>query len=135
MAKPLFVEIWKHLRMTWQEFEALARVRMGREFNTEFTSCGVPGVPKKFDMVSCDAKIVGDAKYLTLVRGERIPPAKFMEIAGHVWLLGMVEAEKRFLVFGNQREVPEAWLRKYGALVQGVDFYFLSDDGALERLN
>ena len=121
--------------MTWQEFEALARARMSREFDTEFTSRVVPGVPKKFDLVSSDAKVVGDAKYLTLVRGERVPPAKFMEIAGHVWLLGSVDAERRFLVFGNQREVPEAWLRKYGALVRGVELYFLPDDGALERLN
>ena len=58
-----------------------------------------------------------------------------MEIAGHVWLLGRVAAGRRFLVFGNQREVPEAWLRKYGVLVEGVEFYFLSDDGTLDRLN
>lgn len=121
--------------MTWQEFEATARVRMGREFNVEFTARSVPGVPKKFDMVSPDSTMVGDAKYLTLVQKTRIPPAKFMEIAGHVWLLGSVPAEKRFLVFGNQREVPVAWLHKYGSLVHGVEFYFLSDDGVLERLN
>jgi len=108
---------------------------MGREFNVEFIARGLPGVPKKFDMVSTDSKVVGDAKYLTLVRRARTPPAKYREIAGHVWLLGRVAAQKRFLVFGNQREVPKAWLRKYGALVQGVDFFFLSDDGALERLN
>jgi hypothetical protein len=70
-----------------------------------------------------------------LVRGERIPPATFKEIAGHAWLLGGVAAERRFLGFGNQREVPEAWLRKYGVLVQGLEFYFLSADGTLERLN
>jgi hypothetical protein len=108
---------------------------MGREFSTEFAAGCVEGVPKKFDTLSRDSRVVGDAKYLTLVRGERIPPAKFMEIAGHVWLLGRVAAERRFLVFGNQREVPQAWLRKYGVLVQGVEFYFLSDDGTLDRLN
>lgn len=110
--------------MTWQEFEVFARARMSREFDTELVAGGVSGVPKKFDMLSRDSQVVGDAKYLTLVRGERIPPAKFMEVAGRVWLLGRVAAERRFLVFRNQREVPEAWLRKYGVLVGGVEFYF-----------
>lgn len=121
--------------MTWRDFEVFARVRMDQELNTTLTSQGVSGVPKKFDMVSSGAQIVGDAKYLTLVRGARIPPAKFMEIAGHVWLLGKTQANRRLLVFGNQREVPAAWLRKYGVLAQDVEFYFLSEDGMLERLN
>ena len=68
--------------MTWQEFEALARTRMGRELDTEFRAASVPGVPKKFDMVSADSKSIGDAKYLTLVKRSRIPPAKFIETPG-----------------------------------------------------
>ena len=42
------------------------------------------GSPKKFGLVSKAEDIVGDAKCLTLVAGERLPPAEFMEIAGHV---------------------------------------------------
>ena len=38
-------------------------------------------------MMSADATVLGDAKFLTLVRGVQIPPAKFMEIAGHVWMV------------------------------------------------
>lgn len=33
-----------------------------------------------------------------------------MEIAGHVWLLERTTAQRRFLVFGNQRRVSEWWL-------------------------
>lgn len=78
--------------------------------------------------------IVGDAKYLTLVGSVKLPPAKFMEIAGHVWLLEKVPAKRRFLVFGNQRRVADWWLEKYGRLDTPVEFYFLADDGKLDRL-
>ena len=63
-------------------------------------------------MVSEDYTVVGDAKFLTLVRNKKLPPAKFMEIAGHVWLLERLPAKQRFLVFGNQRQVPERWLKE-----------------------
>ena len=85
-------------------------------------------------MVSADCDIVGDAKYLTLVRGQRLPPAKFSVIAEHVWLLEKTGAPMTFLVFGNDRQVPELWLQRYGKLASGVSFYFLSDDGTLEAL-
>ena len=49
-------------------------------------------------MVSLDEEFVGDAKFLTLVHGTRLPPAKFMEISGHVWLLERVEAKKSIFV-------------------------------------
>ena len=86
-------------------------------------------------MVSADGEYVGDAKYLTLVRGTKTPPAKFMEIAGHVWLLEKVDARRRFLVFGNQRQVPERWLQKYGSLDKDIEFYFLGQEGTPQRLN
>jgi hypothetical protein len=41
---------------------------------------------------------------------------------------------RRFLVFGNQREVPELWLKKYHTLVDDVGFYFLDEGGRLEQL-
>ncbi len=87
------------------------------------------GFPKRFDLVSGDRTIVGDAKYLALVGRERTPPAKLMEITGHVWLLERVPAQHRFLVFGNQVEVPRLWLRKYGGIPTPVEFYFLGADG------
>jgi len=121
--------------MNWKEFEHLARQVMSRYLGTTLVEKNPQGFPKKFDMVSSQDEIVGDAKFLTLVRGENLPPAKFMEIAGHVWLLEKVSAKRRFLVFGNQREVPVWWLSKYGKLVQNVEFYFVDEAGRVERLH
>lgn len=63
-----------------------------------------------------------------------MPPAKFSIIAEHVWLLEKTGASTMFLVFGNQRGVPVLWLERYGDLVSGITFYFLTDDGKLEQL-
>ena len=115
-------------------FEDLARSVMSAHFDVPLVSGQVPGVPKEFDMVSPDGSIVGDAKYFTLVQGQRLPPAKFSIIAEHVWLLEKTDAPVTFLVFGNDRQVPELWLQRYGNLVSSVAFYFLTDDGALEAL-
>lgn len=121
--------------MNWREFEDLARVTMSRPLDVEMEERIPAGSPKRFDMVDLTGQIVGDAKYLTLVHGKKLPPAKFMEIAGHVWLLEQIPmARRRFLVFGNQKRVPEWWLEKYGMLVKKVEFYFLKDDGTLEQL-
>jgi hypothetical protein len=120
--------------MDWKEFQDFASREMGKHFGVHFSERNPAGFPKRFDMVSPDEQIIGDAKYLTLVRGTNLPPAKFMEIAGHMWLLEHVPAKRRFMVFGNQREVSEMWLKKYGKLVETVEFYFLSDDGKLELL-
>jgi hypothetical protein len=94
----------------------------------------VPGVPKRFDFVSADMRIVGDAKYFTRVGGVGSPPAKFSIIGEHVWLLQKTEAPTTFLVFGNDRQVPMRWLERYAELASTVTFYFLSDAGDLERL-
>jgi hypothetical protein len=52
----------------------------------------------------------------------------------HVWLLKKTGALAKFLVFGNDRQVPELWLKRFGKLVSGVTFYFLADDAKLEKL-
>ena len=107
---------------------------MSQYFGRQLRERNPSGFPKKFDMVSANEEIVGDAKFLTLVHREKLPPAKFMEIAGHVWLLEKVNAKRRFLVFGNQKHVPEWWLEKYGNLVHNVEFYFIDNEGNVERL-
>jgi len=69
-------------------FESLARPVMCREFGVTDLPPGKAGsVPKEFDYVSSDGRIVGDAKYYTLVGGTGLPPAKFSIIAEHIWLL------------------------------------------------
>lgn len=116
-------------------FESRARVAMSAEYQTPLSERALPGVPKRFDFVSADGSVVGDAKYYDLVRGLDTPPAKYSVIAEHVWLLERTCARSKFLVFGNNRLVPERWLRKYGHLVAGVEFWFLDDNGVLERLS
>lgn len=121
--------------MTPKQFESLARRIMSDYYKTELREKDVrPRFPKRFDMVSNEATVVGDAKYLTLVRGKALPAAKFMEIAGHMWLLQHTNAKSKFLVFGNQREVPERWIRKYGGLIEDVRFFFLTDQGNLDLM-
>jgi hypothetical protein len=120
--------------MNWREFEEFARRIMSQYFGVRLSAKNPGDFPKKFDMVSADADIVGDAKFLTLVHKKDLPPAKFMEIAGHVWLLEKTAAKRRFLVFGNQRRVPEWWLEKYGDLVLNVEFYFVDNKGNVEKL-
>ena len=120
--------------MTPREFEEVAREAMSRMFATSLNERMVGDFPKRWDFLSQDLSIVGDAKYLTLVRGVDLPPAKFMEIAAHVWLLEKIEASHRFLVFGNQIEVPRLWLRKYGRIATPVEFYFSDDSGKVTRL-
>ena len=118
----------------YKEFQKLAEVRMGIHFGVTLTETRVPGSPKKWDLVSADEMIIGDAKYLSLVNRVKPPPAKLMEIAGHVWMLEETSARIKFLVFGNQREVPDLWLKKYGSLKRSVDLYFLDVNGSLIKL-
>ncbi len=117
-----------------REFEELARRIMSRYFGVELRRRRRKGWPKEFDLVSPDYRIVGDAKYYTLVRGRHIPPAKFATIAEHVWMLENIDADIKFLVFGNDKRVPIEWLRRYGYMVRTVKFYFISNDGKVEEL-
>lgn len=121
-------------KLSPHEFEKLARKVMRDHFGMTFSEREVPGVPKRFDMVSENGRFIGDAKYYTLVDGKRLPPAKFSVIAEHVWLLGKTNAATKFLVFGNDMEVPRLWLSRYTALVDDVAFFFLSDEGDLTQL-
>ena len=118
----------------WQKFQFFATIRMSEFFETNLCENAHQGHPKRFDMVSANGKIVGDAKYLSLVRRKKFPPAKMMEIAGHVWLLERIRAQTKFLVFGNQKKVAQLWLNKYGAFNKKVDFYFLHRNGRLVKL-
>lgn len=84
------------------------------------------GVTKKFDLVSEDASIVGDAKFYKNIS---VPAAKWSTIAEYVWLLQNVDATRRFMVFGLDREVASRWLRRFRPLTEGVEFYFLDAAG------
>ena len=120
--------------MNAASFERLARSVLSQHYAVSLSPRALPGVPKTFDLVSPDSAIVGEAKYYTLVHGTALPPAKFATIAEHVWLLEKTNAREKFLVFGNQRQVPALWLEKHRHLCKGIKFYFLSDQGDLEEL-
>ena len=121
-------------RLTAAQFESLARQVFSERFGVPLPAGKLPGVPKLFDFVSPDGQIAGDAKYFTLVGGQHLPPAKFSIIAEHVWLLEKTGAAHKFLVFGNDIEVPRRWLERYGLLVGDVKFYFLTDEGEASEM-
>jgi len=122
------------LALSPAQFEVLASKVLSSRFGKALRPAEVPGVPKRFDLVSDDRSVVGDAKYYTMVGGERIPPAKFSVIAEYVWMLEKTGAANRFLVFGYDDRVPIEWLARYRHLVDAVDFYFLSNAGDLSVL-
>ena len=115
-------------------FEALARRVLSDHYAVDLTRGSLPGVAKLFDFVSPDRRVVGDTKYFSLIGGVGLPAAKFSIIAEHVWLLEKTGARTTFLVFGNDRAVPLRWLARYGVLASSVAFFFVYDDGTLERL-
>jgi len=121
--------------MTPREFERFARGIMTSRFGVVLTERALKGWPKRFDLVSEDGGIVGDAKFYSMVKGKRLPPAKFATISEHVWFLENTYADRKFLVFGNDRRVPMEWLRRWGRFLRGIDFYFLEPDGELSVLD
>ena len=122
------------IKITPKEFEERAREIMSRNFGTPLHKYRAPGWPKEFDLVSKNLRIVGDAKYFIMVRGRDMPPAKFATIAEHVWFLEKIDAEIKFLVFGNDIRVPLEWLKRYGSFVEEVRFYFIDEKGNVKRL-
>ena len=117
-----------------REFERAAGEAVSARYGKALAPARVAGVPKTFDFVSADGRVVGDAKYYAMVQGGKIPSAKFGAIAEYVWLLQKADADERFLVFGNDRRVPNEWLRRYGKLARETQFYFLDLDGNLSDL-
>ncbi len=117
-----------------KEFEELARRVMSEYFGVRLEKRRKPEWPKEFDLVSPDYRIVGDAKYYTMIKGKHLPPAKFATISAYVWMLENIDAEIKFLVFGNDKRVPLEWLKRYGKIVKTVRFYFINDEGQIEEL-
>jgi len=117
-------------------FENDSRLFMSEYLGVKLFPAQVEPSPKIFDMVSDDKKIVGDAKYLTMVKGKGLPAGKFSNIAETVWLLEKTNAKIKFIVFGNDKNVPMEWLKRYGKLVDNVTFYFLdTSDKKIITLN
>ncbi len=82
------------------------------------------------DIVSQNNQVVGDAKYL---RNIPIPAAKYDNITAYIHFLQNIEAHTKFLVFGENKELPNRWLKRFENLAEGVEFYFYADS-TLEKL-
>ncbi len=113
------------------EFEGYARDFLSKKWNKGLfeSSIKIGNMNKNFDIVSEDKTCIGDAKYYKNLKN---PSAKLSTIAEYVWLLENTHAEKKFLIFGRDIEVPKRWLKRFGSLTK-VEFYFLKN-GALTDL-
>ncbi|WP_321504310.1 hypothetical protein [uncultured Methanoregula sp.] len=134
--KQLYDELYEKSapRRLPKTFEFVVRKRMSVFFGTSFEEKQVVNVPKKFDMVSSDGKIVGEAKRYTRTKNNS---GITSTIAEYVWLLEKTPGEKKFIVFGGEREIPEKWLKKHRHLLDGnLSFYFYDmETDVLEELN
>ncbi len=116
------------------EFGRLAESVLGRRYGFTLHK-GVPlGIPKMLDLVSDHGEVAGDIYFGTPGQEENYLPAQFSAVSEKVWLLEKTPARRKFLVFGNQREVPVEWLNRFGHLATTVAFYFLPWGGELEVL-
>jgi hypothetical protein len=114
---------------TWadgREFEEYAARFLSAEWGIDLACRPVTlpgGVTKKFDLVSADGHIVGDAKYYKNIA---VPAAKWSTIAEYVWLLQHVpNAKRRFMAFGLDVEVATRWLSRFRGLTEGIEFFYL----------
>jgi len=113
----------------WRSFEEYARSYFSGLWNLDLAerSIDVGGVvPWKFDLVSPDLQVVGDAKWLKNIA---VPAAKWQAIAECIWLLQKISTQRTFMVFGRDAEVPERYLRRVRPLTTPVEFYFLDGGG------
>lgn len=123
------------------DFEQAARSKFSGLWKVELESRDVDirGVAKKFDMVSADKRTyVGDAKKLN--RGSPTAGPDSGErsfIAEYVWLLQhYAPGEHKFIVFGNDKDddrIAASWIRKHEPIAKGVDFYFMTTQGAIKH--
>lgn len=124
--------------MTPKEFENEVRVFLSKKWGIYLEERFIE--VRKFDLVSEDNSIVGDAKFYKFTEGGNAPSAKISTIAEMVWNLEHVKAKRKFIVFGNDKNVPLVFLGKakgiWGKIVKesNIEFYFYKD-GELERLN
>jgi biotin operon repressor len=90
------------------------------------------GAVETFELVSGNGRIVGDV--IRLAEKGHTAEARSAAIAQAVLIVGHVaNADRRFLVFGDEWDVLSRWLTRYRLLLDGVELWFLEGD-RLERL-
>jgi hypothetical protein len=108
----------------WRSFEDYARGYFSKMWHIDLQPRRIlvgGQVPWNMDLVSPDYQIVGDAKWLKNVP---VPAAKWQAIAEYIWILQKVEAERVFMVFGQDAEVAERYLKRVRPLTAPLEFYF-----------
>ena len=66
---------WTNATTPAARFETLARGVLSNRYGVALRPSSLPGVAKVFDFVSADHRVVGDAKYFSLVGGGGLPAA------------------------------------------------------------
>ena len=116
-------------------FPAHARRVLSARWGTSLhrRSAALPGgEARSFELVSGNGRIVGDVVWLE-GRGDTVG-AKSAAIAEAVLIVSHVtNADRRFLVFGEDWDVLSRWLARYRLLLDDVEVWFLDGD-RLERL-
>ena len=113
----------------WKSFQRFAQDHFSREWDVALEERSVKvaeEVDWKFDLVSADLRVVGEAKWLKNVP---VPAAKWQAIAEYILLLQKVDAPRVFMVFGRDVEVAERSLKRVRPLIRPVEFYFLDGEG------
>ncbi len=116
-------------------FKEFARQKMSVLLETTLRRKAVNRVPRPFDMVSDDETIVGEIMSLKSIKGRKTPLSKFTLIDQRLWFLQATGAPKRFLVVGGDREVIEAWLKRYRRMLDWhYRVYYIDQSGKEELL-
>ena len=90
------------------------------------------GIAAPFDLVSADEAVVG--KVIRVGEGGQARATAWARISEWVWLLQQApRAVHRLVVFVDEADLARAWLKRFGSLCEGVDFY-LAADGRLQDL-
>lgn len=106
-----------------RKFEDTSADLLSKYFKTDLLNRQKLNINWRFDFVSADGSIVGEGKCYASMGG--IGAQRFDSISRTVWMLEKVDAKTKFIVFGKDRKVPIEWLKRYGELVEGIDFYFV----------
>lgn len=119
--------------MTPLQFQSFAALQLAERFGVTLSErkIKIGNIWKSFDYVSECNRFLGDAKFYG---NNKAPSGKLATITEYVFLLEKCQAERKFIVFGNDKSIPTKWLKRYGSLLNGITFYFLGD-GGLEQLN
>lgn len=120
-------------KMSFRQFEIDARKFLSKHWSVELKEREVKigDASKKFDFVSEDQSFVGDAKFMKNIP---VPAAKWSHISECIWLLQKTRAKRKFMLFGQDKEIPERYLKRWSSIVTDIEFYFF-DGKKLERLN